>query len=266
VGKTTTARCAAEDIRRPLIEISAGDIRWDAKHILIAFDALLNKAARWRAAILIEDVQLMFPENNNDVPQGDHDALAMLSALEKHRGLLFCTTDRIGRLARHIRSRTTLPIYLPPPVGNIRVSLMKQLLQDLGGTQVMEVGRWYDESILKLKQEHESYVEAVEEINGWDIKNIVSVAQKLAQSERRVVQEEDIAASLKMQLKHKRYISDVFNGTENAQASMSHFRAPEGFGGWKLEDDSLCPPKRWIQRPAEHPLSALSGTSSDDDS
>ncbi|KAH6855842.1 hypothetical protein B0I37DRAFT_365964 [Chaetomium sp. MPI-CAGE-AT-0009] len=217
VGKTTSARLCAEDIRRPLIEISAGEINTDEANAQKTFNRLLDQAKRWRAVILLENVDLLFREVTGNVSTTNHSAVLMVKALETHHGLVFLTTDSIGMLASDIRSRVTVPIFIPPLDRGTLSNLWARFLVDLNrrGSSIAESAfEALDRDIWK-------------NMNGWDIKNAFATAPKLVPEDDGTLREEHLVTALKAQSDYKAYMENVFGHDDEERAMIMRRRAPD---------------------------------------
>jgi AAA+ superfamily predicted ATPase len=59
VGKTLTAECVAEALRKPLISLSIGDLVWDESRLQGRLKAEFKRSIDWDAILLLDEADVV---------------------------------------------------------------------------------------------------------------------------------------------------------------------------------------------------------------
>lgn len=59
VGKTLTAECVSEAVKRPLISLSIGDLVWEEKRLQQRLQVEFNRATEWDAILLLDEADVV---------------------------------------------------------------------------------------------------------------------------------------------------------------------------------------------------------------
>ena len=111
--------------------------------------------------------------------------VVLLRVLEYYEGILFLTTNRIRTIDTAFQSRIHLAISYPPLAPHARLQLWKDWIEK--STGVAEPN-WMTESVVQQLLTRNT--------NGREIRNIMRVAQSVAQNEKRAIQANDIFQGL----------------------------------------------------------------------
>ncbi|RSL55359.1 hypothetical protein CEP54_009403 [Fusarium duplospermum] len=113
VGKTSTAECVADLCRKPLYPITCGDLGITAVEVETRLKRIFVQAQKWECVLLLDEADVFLSERSNDVK---HNSLVsvFLRVLEYYKGILFLTTNRVGRMDEAFRSRVHVSLYYPP--------------------------------------------------------------------------------------------------------------------------------------------------------
>lgn len=109
-GKTLTSEVYAETVKRPLYSVQCSQLGTDEEKLEEKLSQVLELAARWRAILLIDEVDVYVHERGNDIVQNAIVGV-FLRVLEYYKGILFMTTNRatliddaiVSRLTAHVR-------------------------------------------------------------------------------------------------------------------------------------------------------------------
>lgn len=114
LGKTLTAEVYAEVVKRPLYRVHSGQLGIRSEDVEKNLEAILKRAQRWGAVLLIDEADVYIRRRGNDI---DHNAVvaAFLRTLEYFHGLLFMTTNRTQDVDDAIASRCIATIIYEPP-------------------------------------------------------------------------------------------------------------------------------------------------------
>jgi hypothetical protein len=160
LGKTLTAEVYSEVVGKPLYRVHSGQLGTTATSVEQNLSAILRRAARWNAILLLDEADVYIRCRDNDL---HHNAIVaeFLRTLEHFNGLLFMTTNRIDDVDDAILSRCIAAIQyeLPPKEDALRlwrslatqfqVELPDELIEALTTTYPKASGRDIKE-LLKL--------------------------------------------------------------------------------------------------------------------
>ena len=197
VGKTSTAECIAEQLKRPLLPITCGDIGTTVKvaeEVLSEYCAL---AYRWRCVLLLDEADIFLAKrqhgdlHRNALVSGKNHSLGhilswadscvvFLRVLEYYSGVIILTTNRVGEFDEAFRSRIHISLYYPKldykstsKVWERNIQRLKQSSLDLVVDE--EEIRKFAEKHWKANRERPS-----RRWNGRQIKNAFQTALALA--------------------------------------------------------------------------------------
>lgn len=213
VGKTTAGRYAAEYTRRPLLSISSADIVKDDGNAEETLKRILDRAERWKAILLLENVELMFSEISAEISHRDLNLVLVIRALEAHRGLVFLTTQRIGRIDTNVLSRITVPIEFPELDTEVKLKILEDLVKN------SDLETYMDEDDVTDWHEHDIDTK----LNGWNIKNAFNAALNFYSNSKSSFGAY-LRLSIKSQIELKDYLIDTIGTDEGKQASPHRYR------------------------------------------
>ncbi|KAI1120582.1 P-loop containing nucleoside triphosphate hydrolase protein [Nemania abortiva] len=169
IGKTLTAETVAENARRPLYMLSAGELGISSREVEKGLTEVLDLAYRWNAVLLIDESDVFLEQRTSDNLDRNQLVSIFLRMLEYYRGMLFLTTNRVSTFDAAFESRIHLTLHYQ---GLDRVS-RRRVWQIL-----LERAQAYPGI-----SDDELDVLAEERINGRQIKNAVKASKLLATEE-----------------------------------------------------------------------------------
>ncbi|KAI0145061.1 hypothetical protein GGR57DRAFT_481256 [Xylariaceae sp. FL1272] len=111
VGKTATAEAIARYTGRPLCSIACGSLA-DAEDLKSELDEIFRMAHKYKCILLLDEADVLLTARSST---GDLDRNAMVSIflqkVEYYSGILFLTTNRIGKLDQAVSSRIHLILH-----------------------------------------------------------------------------------------------------------------------------------------------------------
>ncbi|KUI55602.1 ATPase family AAA domain-containing protein 3B [Cytospora mali] len=113
VGKTSTAEAVAESFRKPLFQITCGDLGTTAKDVEKALDINFTFATRWDCILLLDEADVFLAQRNKEDFQRNGLVAVFLRVLEYYAGVLFLTTNRVGDFDEAFTSRIHVSLYYP---------------------------------------------------------------------------------------------------------------------------------------------------------
>lgn len=201
VGKTLTAECVAEYVRRPLYMVSSGDLGTDAYRLDMALARIMRITAAWNAVLLIDEADVFLEERS---PQNLHrNAMVsvFLRLLEYYAGILFLTTNRVSSFDDAFKSRIHIPIRYTNLTQASRLQIWRNFLARIPRGEGADAERpIVDEQELARLAEHD--------LNGRQIKNVIKAAESLAAFEGKRLDMEQLEEVTKIQA---RFEADLGN-------------------------------------------------------
>jgi len=166
VGKTLTAECVAEYVRRPLYMVSSGDLGIDSADLDAQLSKIMDMTATWRAVLLIDEADVFLEQRGLHEMHRNAMVSVFLRVLEYYSGILFLTTNRVGTFDDAFKSRIHIPIrYTDLSVESRRTIWANFCKLVPGGVDVDARG------LDQLAQY---------DLNGRQIKNAIKAAESLA--------------------------------------------------------------------------------------
>lgn len=114
VGKTLTAECYAEIMKRPLYMVHTGILGTDAKTIENNLSTVFERIKRWNAVGLLDEADVFVMARGSNIEQNAIVSV-FLRTLEYFDGLLFLTTNRPDDIDEAILVRFAAIINYEPP-------------------------------------------------------------------------------------------------------------------------------------------------------
>ena len=165
IGKTLTAEVYSEKMHRPLYKVQSSQLGTEPKTVEDQLKEVLQRAERWGAILLIDEADVYVRERGIDIRQNAIVGV-FLRVLEYYRGVLFMTTNIGHAVDDAIISRTTARFRYEMPSLNDQFKLWT----------VMSEQNKVDLS----KDEIISVMEALPDLSGRDIKNLMKLAMVMA--------------------------------------------------------------------------------------
>ncbi|KAL6718251.1 hypothetical protein ACLMJK_004339 [Lecanora helva] len=113
VGKTSTAECVAEQLNRPLLPITCGDIGTNVKEAEATLSKHCSLAYRWRCVLLLDEADIFLTKRESGDLQRNGLVSVFLRVLEYYSGVIILTTNRVGQFDEAFRSRIHVSLYYP---------------------------------------------------------------------------------------------------------------------------------------------------------
>jgi hypothetical protein len=169
-GKTLTAEVFSETIEKPLYVVQCSQLGTDEEALEKHLREVLDRAARWKAILLIDEADVYVHERGNDVQQNAIVGV-FLRVLEYYRGILFLTSNRATIIDDAIMSRATAWIRYELPTDEEAVRIWK-ILADQFCIVLTE------ETLRELRRQ------ALGQLSGRNIKNLLKLAKRLATAKK----------------------------------------------------------------------------------
>ncbi|KAI3325241.1 hypothetical protein HD806DRAFT_533834 [Xylariaceae sp. AK1471] len=113
VGKTTTAEGVAEKFKKPLFQLTCGDLETTAKDVESALETNFALANRWGCLLLLDEADVFLAQRTKEDFKRNGLVAVFLKVLEYYAGILFLTTNRVGDFDEAFASRIHISLYYP---------------------------------------------------------------------------------------------------------------------------------------------------------
>ncbi|KAF7538198.1 hypothetical protein G7054_g3188 [Neopestalotiopsis clavispora] len=113
VGKTSTAEGIAEVFKRPLFQITCGDLGTTAKEVESALETNFTLANKWGCILLLDEADVFLAQRTKEDFVRNGLVAVFLRVMEYYSGVLFLTTNRVGDFDEAFTSRIHVSLYYP---------------------------------------------------------------------------------------------------------------------------------------------------------
>lgn len=173
-GKTLTAESISNVERVPLYCLSTSDLGTNPgvaeQNLQLAF----NRAARWKAVLLLDEADVFLATRSSTDMDRNAFVSVFLRLIEYYAGVIFLTTNRIDEFDSAFQSRISFRTTVPFPSKNVRLKIWRHFVTAHGS----------ELETLKLSEDElETLAEL--ELNGREIRNLLSSSLSLAHSQKK---------------------------------------------------------------------------------
>ncbi|KAG6368823.1 hypothetical protein INS49_003039 [Diaporthe citri] len=202
-GKTFTAESVAEIAQKPLFCVTCGDIGTKPEQVEKYLESVLYLGKTWGCVVLIDEAEVFLEQRSLDNLERNALVSVFLRVLEYYEGILILTTNRVGTFDEAFKSRILLSLHYEKLTIGQRRKIWRGFINHLEDTHVpgggKDVGREHNggsstaaaNSLRRNSQNdmhHIDYQEirdsldelANHELNGRQIRNIITTARQLA--------------------------------------------------------------------------------------
>ncbi|KAK4075682.1 hypothetical protein Trihar35433_2242 [Trichoderma harzianum] len=113
VGKTSTAEGIAELFKKPLFQITCGDLGTTAAEVEYALETNFALANRWDCILLLDEADVFLAARTKEDFVRNGLVAVFLRVMEYYAGILFLTTNRVGDFDEAFTSRIHISLYYP---------------------------------------------------------------------------------------------------------------------------------------------------------
>lgn len=247
VGKTTTAEGVAELFKKPLFQITCGDLGTTASEVETALEKHFSLASRWGCILLLDEADVFLAARTPQDFIRNGLVSVFLRVLEYYAGILFLTTNRIGDFDEAFASRIHISLHYPELSLEPTLEIFKLNMRLIRERRNIEID---EESILAFA-DHYWRTNVKMRWNGRQIRNACQTALALAEFDaqggnyERVV---DANAKVKLTVAHLEivskayldfimYLKKIYGQTGERRAKAMGIRAREEVSGNKYEGD-----------------------------
>jgi SpoVK/Ycf46/Vps4 family AAA+-type ATPase len=173
VGKTLTAEAVAEVAHRPLYVLTSGELGDNPDSVQNQLSNILELAEEWKAVLLLDEADVFLVERDNVNLTRNAITSIFLRKLEYYQGILLLTTNRLSSIDPAFQSRVHFCFNYQPLDSEGRVHVWSTFLKRAESMSVIPV-QISDNERRRLAEEN---------LNGRQIKNIVTISRAYATEE-----------------------------------------------------------------------------------
>jgi len=170
-GKTLTAEIYSEVVKRPLYIVQSSQLGINVKDLEEELKIVLNRAAKWKAILLIDEADVYISERGKDLVQNAIVGI-FLRLLEYYKGILFFTSNRGKIIDDAILSRCTAIINYELPT----ITDSKKIFEILS-----------EQFKIKIESEVINQVIQKFELSGRDIKHLLKLVKFINEKQQKEI-------------------------------------------------------------------------------
>lgn len=210
-GKTFTAESVAEIAQKPLFCVTCGDIGTKPEEVEKYLESVLYLGKTWGCVVLIDEAEVFLEQRSLDNLERNALVSVFLRVLEYYEGILILTTNRVGTFDEAFKSRILLSLHYEKLSNGQRKKIWRGFINHLEATHASSSGKnstrqhnnevssaaaitpSKDDSQADLPdidyQEIRDYLDelASHELNGRQIRNIITTARQLAKFRKKTL-------------------------------------------------------------------------------
>ncbi|RSL54743.1 hypothetical protein CEP53_007347 [Fusarium sp. AF-6] len=210
-GKTLTAEGISELLKCPLYMASAGELGTDSRYLEAELQKILDTCHAWGAILLLDEADVFLEKRNMHDIQRNALVSIFLRQLEYFQGILFLTTNRVETFDEAFQSRIHIALRYDALDAKAKRTIFQMFLD-----RVRDLGKL---KVEPLKEDDWTYL-SKQELNGREIKNVISSAQDLAVNKGEALSMRHIKQVLNV---HANFGRDLRGGTGYEDAMRSYF-------------------------------------------
>ena len=184
VGKSSTAESVAEFTRRPLFQVTCGDIGESADEVERRLENHFQLAHKWGCVLLLDEADVFLEARSKTDLKRNAIVSVFLRVLEYYSGILFLTTNRVGAFDQAFRSRIHMSLFYPRIEEDATIKIWEMNIdraREIWGDK-LSIDEPDRKAILKFASKHyKELAESETTWNGRQIRNAFQTAIALAE-------------------------------------------------------------------------------------
>ncbi|KAM5353992.1 hypothetical protein ACJ41O_000642 [Fusarium nematophilum] len=214
-GKTLTAESIAEEQERPLYRVTCGDIGTEPAEVERYLGDVLEIGKAWGCVVLLDEADVFLEERSFSDQKRNAIISIFLRILEYYDGILILTTNRVGSFDEAFKSRIQLALGYPTLDEEDRLKIWRNFVRMLPRTKDRVDMDDLEMNLPKL---------ARVEINGRQIRNIITMGRHLARFRREMLRYEHMQDAVRSVQKFNEYLDQVKGVTDDDWAREDKLR------------------------------------------
>jgi len=202
VGKTLTAESVAMLAGKPLFTVGVSDIGLEGERVETNLQRIFDLAGLWKAVLLFDEADVFLEARDTHATSIGQNTIVsvLLRVLEYYEGILMLTTNRLKSLDIAVQSRIHIAVQFKDLTSEQRRKIFLEFLGQLRENEL--VGDW-----ARIVQWVEDEGQE-KELNGRQIRNLVSTAMSIAHAEGRPLRDKDLADVTKNTMAFKNTLAE----------------------------------------------------------
>ncbi|KAI1456035.1 AAA family ATPase [Annulohypoxylon moriforme] len=189
-GKTLTAESVAEVVEKPLYAVTCGDIGTEPESVETYLESVLHIGKTWGCIVLLDEADVFLEQRDLNNPRRNALVSIFLRAFEYYEGILILTSNRVDIFDKAFQSRIHLAVHYHDLTSNQRKEIWRNFIKHLerlheGGIDIEELYIYLDEL-------------AKHEINGREIRNIITTARQYVRWQRDELKKRELKLNYKV--------------------------------------------------------------------
>ncbi|KAJ9668738.1 hypothetical protein H2201_000982 [Coniosporium apollinis] len=203
-GKTYTAEGVAELAEKPLYRVTCGDIGTNPVDVEKYLTKVLLLGKIWNCVVLLDEAEVFLQERNLEDLQRNALVSVFLRVLEYYDGILILTSNRVATFDEAFKSRIQLALRYEPLQKGQRKQIWSNFLERLESFEAEKID---------IKDLHAHLEDLSQyEMNGRQIRNVVTTARQLATYKKRPMDFEALRHVINVSSKFDKYMKNVNEG------------------------------------------------------
>lgn len=247
-GKTFTAESVAEIAQKPLFCVTCGDIGTKPEDVEKYLESVLYLGKTWGCVVLIDEAEVFLEQRSLDNLERNALVSVFLRVLEYYEGILILTTNRVGTFDEAFKSRILLSLHYEKLSKGQRRKIWRGFVNHLEDTHLSsgekETGKEHRlhnggssytannslkggsqaEDLPDIDfQEIRDYLDelASHELNGRQIRNIITTARQLAKFRKKTLDYGLLQEVISVSGKFDEYFSKLNENQSDEQIARS---------------------------------------------
>jgi hypothetical protein len=232
-GKTFTAESVAELAEKPLFRVTCGDIGTKPDQVEKYLESVLHLGKTWGCVVLIDEAEVFLEQRGLDNLERNALVSVFLRVLEYYEGILILTSNRVGTFDEAFKSRILLSLHYENLTRGQRMKIWKNFLTRLKGMEedAKSISTTTEPGTRKRKFQEESsgidfddvdcYLNELAdyELNGRQIRNVITTARQLANFRKKPMSFEHLKHVVNVSSKFDKYLKTVQEGYSDDQVA-----------------------------------------------
>jgi hypothetical protein len=190
---------------------SAGELGTDSRFLEAELQKILDICHAWGAILLLDEADVFLEKRNMLDIHRNALVSIFLRQLEYFQGILFLTTNRVETFDEAFQSRIHIALRYGALEPKAKKAIFKMFIDKVRNFGKMKVASFSEEDLDALSRK---------ELNGREIKNVVSSAQDLAVNKEEALSMSHIKQVLDV---HAKFGRDLKGGAGFEDAMRSYF-------------------------------------------
>jgi SpoVK/Ycf46/Vps4 family AAA+-type ATPase len=231
-GKTFTAESVAEMAEKPLFRVTCGDIGTKPEEVEKYLESVLHLGKTWGCVVLIDEAEVFLEQRSLDNLERNALVSVFLRVLEYYEGILILTSNRVGTFDEAFKSRILLSLHYENLTKGQRTKIWKNFISRLKDidddgkslvSSVTELGsrkRKFQEKATGIDfDDVECYFDELAdyELNGRQIRNVITTARQLATFRDERMSYKHLTHVINVSSKFDKYLKTVQEGYSDDQ-------------------------------------------------